>query len=106
MTGGYGKYGKLVNFRLPIEDYEKMMELAKADDRPTTYYLREAVHQYLQGVQQRDVNLEKTLERLQAWVEMFGKAAADQGEHEHEEGKMYFSDFMKKIIQEKDENEK
>ena len=77
MTGGYGKYGKLVNFRLPIEDYEKMMELAKADDRPTTYYLREAVHQYLHG------------------------------EH-NDEKKMYFSDFMKKILQaeEGEKNEK
>ena len=74
MTGGYGKYGKLVNFRLPIEDYEKMMELAKADDRPTTYYLREAVHQYLQG--------------------------------EHNDEKMYFSDFMAKILQEKEKGEK
>ena len=76
MTGGYGKYGKLVHFRLPIEDYEALMKRAHDDDRPTTYYLRAAVHQYLQG--------------------------------EHNDEKMYFSDFMQKILQQKenDENEK
>ena len=79
MTGGYGKYGKLVNFRLPIEDYEKMMKKARADDRPTTYYLREAVHEYLDKPIAQ-ASIAETLARVQGLLEKI--TVQEEGENE------------------------